>query len=175
MQKAKVQYVVAGVQGAADFQMNVRGHVYIPDGEVYNDSEDERRPYCAVYREKRPREAIMVSKRAAVVMLVLLFVVFAALIIAKVQKRMELNSYIAATETNLAALNAANASLQLDVTRNREKTRISHLAEGMHMVPPTAVEMVSVIAPQTRVSQDSYMVRGGVPALDGNGTISGSK
>lgn len=176
MQKAKnMQYAMAGVQMMPGVRMNVRSNVYIPDSEAGAEREGYRQPYYAVQTQEKPMGPLTVPYRMAIPFLVCLFLLFFGLAAGKLTQRMNLTNDINAMEANISNLAVANVALQRQVLENRDQARISYLAQELGMVSATGVEMVPVIAPDTRPETTQQSLTGNSPLPSGHGMISGSR
>jgi len=176
MQKGKnMQYAMAGVQMMPHMRMNVRSNVRVPDGEAGYEYEGNRQPYYAAVQEKPFREHPTVPYRLAVPFLVALFLLFFGLAAGKLILRMNLTNDINDMDAHIKTLAVENYVLQNEVTSNRDLARISYLAQDLGMLSSSGVEMVPVVAPETRPQTIESSLTGSSPLPGGHGIISGSR
>ena len=166
------QYVLAGVQAMQGMPINVCSHVRLPDGEA--GSETYREPYRAYRTRHKTRRDIYVPRSAALLFLTVLFVIFGTMILLRMCEKTRLCKDISDSEARTAAITLECSDLNVRVLEARDSARISYAAvQQLGMVDAKGMNIIQVIAPNTRPYQSNTSVAESSPFSAGQGMISG--
>ena len=166
------QYALAGVHAVQGMPINVCSHVRLPDGEA--GSESYREPYCAYQTRHKNRRDVYVPRSAALLLLTVLFVIFGTMILCRMGEKTKLCKEISASEDRTAAIMLECSDLQVQVLAARDSARISYAAvQQLGMVDAKGVDIIQVIAPNTRPYQLNTNMAESSPFSAGQGIISG--
>lgn len=172
--RKNMQYSIAGVHHQQ--VMQVRSHVYLPDAQVCAETDALRKAYVHDGQvAPQPRKVIKVSRNGALIFLCMLFVFFGVQILQRVAQRSAESKGIAAMERSIAAVEAENRNLTVQLAQVRGASRICYRAvQELGMVSSAAVEAVLVEAPDTRPGWAANTTPG-QPSPAAQGLIAGSR
>ncbi len=175
MQKGRVQYASAGVQGMPGIRLNVRSNVRLPDSEAGCADMPLQQPFYAGRTAAPPRRHLTVPARGATIFLCALAVLFGALILNRVSQKAALARDRSAMESAIAQTVMENADMALRVAEARDSARICYAAvQNLGMISANGVEAVPVVARDTRPAQ-TRLAGEASPYSPPEGNITGSR
>ena len=122
--RGNAQYAVAGTQNMPGVRMNVRSHVYVPDG----DAAERASFYAGTEPPVRRFRSPSVRRTSAVVVLSLLAAFMVMHVAVKLYTRSEISKDISRMYDEIAATQLKSAELEQKVIAARDSVRICYLA-----------------------------------------------